>query len=111
MDRHSYEQLIESAKAEATDAIGRNPSEQRTRHVLDIFAQRVAAATRDFHLTNLMGIDDAAQRLGVAPANVRQMLIRRNRTSPVGAKIGKNTWIIDIDELPLLERDERRKNE
>lgn len=109
MNRDSYNQLIAAAKAEATETMGRNPSPQRIQHALDVMAQRVAAATRDFHLTNLMGIDDLATHLGVGNSAVRYMLIRRNAESPLGRKIGKNTWIVDIDELPRLEQDRRYK--
>lgn len=110
MNRDSYEQLLADAKREAIDTLGHNPSPARVQHALDVLVQRVATVTRDFHLANLMGVDEVAQHLGVAPANVRQMLIRRNQRAPLGHKIGKNTWIVDIDELPALERDERKKS-
>lgn len=111
MNYESYEQLIASAKTEATEALGHSPSPQRLAHVLDVFAQRVAAATRDYHLTNLMSAEQAAQQLGVQESAVRRLLIRRNLEAPLGQKVGKNTWIIDIDELPMLREDRRHKHE
>jgi len=107
MNRATYNQLIADAKAEALFALT-NPSPQRIQHVLDTLAQRVAAATRDFHLSNLMGIEELAAHLGTTDSAVRRLLIRRNAESPIGLKTGR-AWIVDIDELPALERDRRRK--
>lgn len=109
MNRESYEQLIADAKNEASETIGNNTSPQRIEYAMDILAQRVAAVTRDYHLTNLMGVDDVAERLGVDVSAIRHLLIRRNEEAPLGMKIGKNTWVVDIDELPMLEQDRRRK--
>jgi len=39
---------------------------------------------------------------------LRRLLIRRNAESPIGLKTGR-AWIVDIDELPALERDRRHK--
>jgi len=108
MNRATYNQLIADAKAEALFALGPSPSPQRVQHVLDTLAQRVAAATRDFHLTNLMGIEELATHLGTTDSAVRRLLIRRNAESPLGLKTGR-AWIVDIDELPALERDRRRR--
>lgn len=110
MDRQSYEQLIAQAKADAVETMGHTPSSQRIEHALDIFAQRVASATRSFHLLNLMGAEDVARHLGREPVSTRQLLARRHANDGIGARLGKNTWIIDIDELPMLEQDRRRKD-
>jgi len=110
MNRESYEQLIRDAKAEATETMGHHPSPERIDHALDVMARRIAAATRDYHLQGLMSADEAAHQLGVEESAVRYTLIRRNRTGALGRKVGKNTWVIDIDELPLLAEDRRRKH-
>lgn len=111
MNRESYEQMIAAAKVEATETMGHNPSPQRVQHALDVFAKRVATATRTFHLSNLMSVEELAQHLGKAERSVRDTLDRRHASDGIGRRVGKNTWLIDIDELPLLQQDRRKKNE
>jgi hypothetical protein len=102
MNRESYEQLIVEAKIEALETIGNNTSPQRIEYAMDMLAERVAAITREYHLTNLMGLDDAAKHLGIETSVVRQMLIGRNQQEPIGKMIGNDTWVIDIDDLHSL---------
>ncbi len=109
MKREAYEQLLDAAKAEAVATLGDNPSSQRIQHAMDILAQRVAAVTRDYHLLNLMSVEELAQRLAVSDRAVRYLLDRRHTSDGIGRRIGKNTWIVDIDELPALESDRRQK--
>lgn len=111
MNRAQYEQQLERAVDEAKEIIGEGrPSPTRLNHALTVLAQRVASASRDYHLLNLTTADELAERWGVSRRAVQYTAQRRHERFAAGMKIG-NKWVFDIDEIPLLEQDFRRKND
>lgn len=115
MNRETYEDMI---KREIQDAIerllphggGATITETHLRAVLKIVAGRVATATKAYHLLNLTTADDLAVEWGVGVRAIQRTAQRRHEQFGVGKKIG-NKWVFDVDEIPLLEQDMRRKAE
>lgn len=111
MNAEQYEQTIQRAIDEAKATIGEGQlSPTRLDHALTVLAQHVAAASRDYHLLNLTTADELAERWGVTRRAVQMLAVRRHARFGAGMKIG-NKWVFDIDEIPLLEQDLRRKTE
>lgn len=109
MNINQYDQAIQQAIDEAKQAIGEGrPSPTRLDHALTVLAQRVAAASRNYHLLNLTTADELAEQWGVSNRAVQRTAQRRHERFGAGMKIG-NKWVFDIDEIPLLEQDLRRK--
>lgn len=109
MNTEQYEQLIQRAIDEAKEIIGDgHPSPMRVETALAKLAQRVAGASRDYHLHNLTTADELAERWGVTRRAVQMLAKRRHARFGTGAMIG-NKWVFDIDEIPTLEQDMRRK--
>jgi hypothetical protein len=111
MDRNAYDQMIATAIDEAIESIGEGrPSPARLRHALEVLAKRSASLSRDYHLLNLTTADELAERWGVTRRAVQMLAKRRHERFGAGMMIG-NKWVFDVDELPLLEQDLRRKAE
>lgn len=111
MNRESYDQMVEQSIEEALATIGEGrPSPVRLRHALEVLSKRAASISRDYHLLNLTTADDLAERWGVSRRAVQMLAKRRHARFGTGMMIG-NKWVFDVDEIPLLEQDMRRKTE
>lgn len=109
MTAEQYEQMVTAAIAKAAEGLGRNPSPARTEHVLTVLAQTAASLSRDYHLLNLITAAELAERWGVTHRAARALAARRHAQFGTGRLVGK-TWLFDIDEIPLLEQDFRRRD-
>jgi hypothetical protein len=113
VNKEAYEQMVEREIQDAIDRLmphggGATVTETRLRTVLDVVAKRVATATKAYHLLNLTTADDLAEQWGVSVRAIQRTAQRRHERFGAGRKIG-NKWVFDVDEVPLLEQDMRRK--
>ena len=73
----------------------------RLHAALESVAQKSFDLGRNYGLTNLLTVDEAALEIGVSPRRMRALLKDRHERFGVGAQFGQ-VWIIHRDELDQL---------